>query len=212
MGRQQRRIWIPAVVFASVAAFPAVGTAQVAQGEGLWELGAFVGIMDDRPQFEANDGLFRIAHEGILGAHVGYSLPSSFFLEAEVAYAPLELGFRADGDRARHNLKAIFLVGRAGYNVVQSGDLRIFPTAGGGFVRWSAGDSDEIDFAFNGGVGGRYFIARGLSIRAGLALHFLPSALATTRRELRPDLTSPGVVLWLVEARGGVSFHLGGGP
>lgn len=175
-----------------------------------WELGAFSGVMDDRPEFEA-EGSVRIAHEGVVGGRLGRLFASGLFLESEVLYAPMELGFRGVAGTERPQLDALFLTGAAGYRFVHGGGAELFLRAGSGGVAWKASPDDEVDFVFDGGGGLRLYLSDHVAVRGDGRLHVVPSALATTRRQVVPDPDAVGKVLWLPSVSAGLSVILGGG-
>lgn len=188
------------------------GTVALCAQGGLrgWELNAFGGIIDDRPDFSVEGADFELAHEGVIGFRVGHGLFSAFFLEGELLYAPMELAFDREPGRSHHELRALFFTGALGHDFQLLPRLQFFARVGMGGVRWNGPDSDEVDFAFDFGGGARYFIDPRIAVRADVRWHYLPSALGTVRRELRPELSTPAENLWLPELSGGLSVFFGG--
>lgn len=200
-------LWLIAVLVSLVVALDAALAQESATAGPIWELSAFGGLLDDRPEFEPREE-FQLAHQGLFGLRAAHRLRSGFFLEGEVLYAPMEFG-ALRGPDSPEKLAALFMSGGVGFNLPVTGRLRPFARAGGGIVRWDGGSADEYDFAFHFGNGVRILLTPGLALRTDVRLHFLPSALATTRRALRPDLRSAGEMLWMVGVNAGFSIFLG---
>lgn len=179
-------------------------------GSRGWEINAFGGLMDDRPEFEPQGRAFRIGHEEVFGGRVGYLLESGLFLQAEALYGVLDLVYTpSGGGRSVVNLKSLFLTGGAGYNLSPHPRLQLFARAGAGVVRWSGASSSEVDLVIDGGGGGRYFISPSFALRLDARMHLVPSALETIREDLRPDLDTTEEELWLAEVSAGLSWFPG---
>lgn len=176
---------------------------------GRWEVNAFGGVVDDRPEFEAPRGRFAAVHEGVIGARVSYGLSSSVFLEGDLGYTPVVIRYNVGGRRTSHNLQAVMLGGVIGYNLHPLDGVEVFALGGLGTIRWSDHGTNEFDLVFDLGGGGRYFLTPWAALRTDARLHYVPSALKSTRRALRPDLRARGRSLWLPEVSGGFSFFLG---
>lgn len=174
-----------------------------------WEIGLFGGILDDRPEFEPDETRFRLAHEGLFGIRAAHHFASGFFLGGDLLYSPMEVAVTGLGSSSHQNLKAVIGDASVGYRFGLVPQVHLIGRAGAGLVRWDAGAEDEIDFAFNLGAGVGYFIAPRVAVRTDVRLHFLPSALATTRRALNPDRGAAGEILWLLGLNGGLSVYLG---
>lgn len=211
--------WLPTVVLLAastlfIAVRPAAAQMPGAYGGRGLTVGAFSGVMDDRPNFQPSGRAFRLAHEGILGGRLGYGFRSGFFLEGEVLYSPMEIAYRATDPATelteRRNLEALFLTVGAGYGAFVSPRLQLFVRGGAGGVHWNAGSAGEMDVTLSIGGGARYFIARGLAVRTDLRMHAVPSALRDVRAGLRPDVASGNERLWLPQLSAGFALYPGG--
>lgn len=213
-GRVRIPRWWPrsavlAVVVASLLAVP-LHAQEDPGARALWEIGAVGGVMDDRPEFTAGEGDPRLAHEGLVGGRLAVHLPSRFFLESEVLYAPMELVTEGAGGGTRiEQLKALLILGGAGYMIPTGSIVDFHVRSGLGGVRWHADSASEVDFIFNAGAGLRIEIAPTLGLRGDVRWHLAPSALATTRREVTPVSDARGEPLWLAEVSAGLSIYLG---
>lgn len=189
---------------------PARAQGQPAFGVGRWEVTAYGGLIDDRPDFTTGRADFRLIHEGLFGSQIAYRVDSRFSVQAGVFYSPIEARYTVAGERTRANLRAVFFSVGAGYAYPVSSRLQLYGSAGAGGVSWNAETGGEVDFAFDGGGGARYFLTPALALVADLRMHLMPSALATTRRELIPGVSAAGEVLWLPRIALGLSVFFGG--
>lgn len=210
MPSRPRRAAALLVVFAVLGSLSPALAQEQPFGDGGWELNAFGGVIDDRPEFHPQTRAFRIGHEEAWGARAGYLLEGGIFLQAEALYAVLDLAYTpTGGGRQLINIGSLFLTAGGGYSLRLHPRLQLFGRAAAGAVRWSGSSSSEVDWVVYAGGGGRYFVSRSLAVRLDAGMRLVPAALEDVRQELRPDLTASGEELWLAEITAGLSWFPG---
>lgn len=200
---------------------------------GAWEIGGFGGMIDDRPEFEIRDGLFRVEHVKIGGIRAAYRFDSEFFVEGTLAYAPVHLRFKTPGEPPFVNeLDGVFFNVTGGHNLTVFSRIDLLARAGLGAVRWHPKTSNliesvvesetgepedrqftfgnEVDFTLNSGLGLRLFVTRMVAIRMDAMVRFVPSALTKTQRGFTADHGPFHEGLWMTSVTTGLSFFVGG--
>ena len=173
---------------------------------GRWEINAYVGIVNDEPEFRASavDDAFR--RDAIFGVRGAYHFPSKIFVQAEVANTLVS--YSANG--VRQNLSAFPVLGAVGYTFLQSHDFHLFVAAGGGAVIWNPDiTSREVNLDLNFGMGSRLFLTRNHVLRTDVRMHRVSNALAGTHAELSVEEGDP--TLWGLELSVGMSWFPSGG-
>jgi OmpA-OmpF porin, OOP family len=205
MTTRSRRRW---TLVTLLLAFPRGGSGQEAKSArtGL-ELSAFFGDFNDRPEIGPNAVFVNPAAKGIFGGFLGYHFPQHFFLEAEGAYAPMEM----TGRFARVlDLNVTLLGASVGYTLPVAEPLDLFGSVGGGLAVWSpSGFSSERDLMLHYDVGARYFFTPHFALRADAGIHHVPDALGSTAASVA-GVTLDKEAFWGWTFTGGISFFLGG--
>ncbi len=184
----------------------------VAQQEGrsgAWELNAFIGLLNDEPEYNP-DGLDdQIRRDAIIGARAGYTFPFGLFLQAEGSNSLLRMRLPdGGGGSSTRNLTVFFVEAALGYNVTLSQKAELFFVGGAGVAICAPdGMASETDFALNYGLGGRYFLSPRLAVRGDVRMHQVLSALERTRDRIMVDPVRQD--LYALELSIGVSFFIG---
>jgi hypothetical protein len=184
----------------------------VAQQEGrsgAWELNAFIGLLNDEPEYNPDDLDDQIRRDAIIGARAGYTFPFGLFLQAEGSNSLLRVRLPdgADGSSTR-NLTVFFVEAALGYNVTLSQKAELFLVGGAGVaICTPEGMDSETDFALNYGLGGRYFLSPKLALRGDVRMHHVLDAMADTRERILVDPVRED--LFALELSIGVSYFIG---
>ncbi len=183
--------------------------AQREERSGAWELNAFVGLLNDEPEWNPDlpDDQFR--RDALIGVRAGYTFPFGLLLQAQGANSLVRVNLPdgADGNRTR-NVNMFFIEGVLGYDIALSQKADLFLVGGAGVAICAPDGMDsETDFALNYGLGGRYFLNPRLAIRGDVRMHQVFDAFAETR-----DLNMVDPVredLFALELSIGVSYFIG---
>ena len=172
---------------------------------GRWELNAFIGLMNDEPEFGVVEGADQFRRDAIFGLRGAYHFPSGFFVQAEVANSLV--AYSVPG--MRQNLNAFPALASVGYTFLTTHDFHMFGAVGGGAVFWRPDTTrGEVNLALNYGLGGRVFLTRNHVLRTDLRMHQIPNAL----RRANDDLAlASGQTLWGMELSVGLSWFPSGG-
>lgn len=200
------------LVAAFVLAVPSVLLAQEeaeegpARGRDAWELNAFVGLLNDEPEFDPDgrgDDQFR--RDAIVGARVGYTFPFNAFFQLQASNSLVRVQGPAGPTR---NVNSFLYELAVGYNVQIRDDLQIFPAAGLGVGVWDPdGVENSSELVLNYGLGGRYFLARWLAVRGDARMHQATDGMNGYRGQLGTPLEDED--LYALELSIGVSLFLG---
>ncbi len=177
--------------------------------KGYWELGAFLGLLNDEPEYHPDDMADQYRRDALIGARGGYVLPIGLFVEAQGSNSLVRVSMPGPiWDHAR-NVNTFFIESFLGYNVTISPRFDAFLGGGAGVAILNPdGFPSESDFAMNYGVGGRYKFANSrLAVRGDVRMHQVFGVLQDTRVELG-DM-APGEDLFALELSVGVSVFLG---
>jgi hypothetical protein len=178
---------------------------------GYWELGAFIGLLNDEPEYhpdEQFDDQFR--RDALIGARGGYTLPFGLFLQAQGSNSLVRIAMpRPDGNADVRNMNTFFIESVIGYNVALSSRFDAFLGGGAGVAICSPdGLPSETDFAVNYGVGGRYLFAHSrLAVRGDVRMHQVFHAMEDTRDMMA--VAPVGNNLFALELSLGISVFLG---
>ncbi len=178
---------------------------------GYWELGAFIGLLNDEPEYNPDgfsDDQFR--RDALIGARGGYTLPFGLFMQAQGSNSLVRIAMpNPNGVADSRNVNTFFIESVIGYNFTLSSKFDAFLGGGAGVAICSPdGLPSETDFAVNYGVGGRYFFANSrLAVRGDVRMHQVLDAM----RETRELVGVPSVEgdLFALELSLGVSVFLG---
>ncbi|MEE9185341.1 MAG: outer membrane beta-barrel protein [Acidimicrobiia bacterium] len=175
---------------------------------GAWELNAFIGLLNDEPEWhpDAPDDQFR--RDAIIGVRAGYTFPFGLLLQAEGANSLVRVSLPdGNGDRAR-NVNVFFIEGVLGYDIALSQKAELFLVGGAGVAICAPDGMDsETDFALNYGLGGRYFLSPKLALRGDVRMHQIFDAFAETRERILVDPVRED--LFALELSIGVSYFIG---
>jgi hypothetical protein len=185
------------------------GVAQQEGRSGAWELNAFIGLLNDEPEWhpDAPDDQFR--RDAIIGVRAGYTFPFGLLLQAQGANSLVRVSLPdgADGNRAR-NVNVFFIEGVLGYDIALSQKADLFLVGGAGVAICAPDGMDsETDFALNYGFGGRYFLNPRLALRGDVRMHHILDAFADTRERILVDPVRED--LFALELSIGVSYFIG---
>lgn len=177
-----------------------------------WELAPFIGAYDDIPEFGPGDEALFVdpARNPLLGARLGYTFASGFFLEGTAETASLVLN-DAPGTAAnqRRDLDLWMYSALAGYRLRLHRRLELFGGVGAGASSWSPdGLGSETDFTVAYGAGTRIFLTESLALRGDTRLYQTPDALAETRD--RVGAPASDETFWGWAFTGGISVFFGG--
>ncbi len=186
------------------------GVAQEEGRSGAWELNAFVGLLNDEPEWnpdESADDQFR--RDALIGVRAGYTFPFGLFVQAEGANSLVRVNLpNGAGGKKTRNVSMFFIGGVLGYDIALSQKAELFLVGGAGVAICAPdGMASETDFALNYGLGGRYFLNPRLALRGDIRMHQVFDAFAETR-----DLNMVNPVredLFALELSVGVSYFIG---
>ncbi len=183
----------------------------VAQQEGrsgAWELNAFIGLLNDEPEYNPDELDDQIRRDAIIGARAGYTFPFGLFLQAEGSNSLLRVRLPDGGSSSTRNLTVFFVEAALGYNITLSQKAELF-FAGGAGVAICVPErmESETDFALNYGLGGRYYLSPRLALRGDVRMHHVLDAMADTRERILVDPVRRD--LFALELSIGVSYFIG---
>ena len=186
-----------------------LSVAQQEGSSGAWELNAFIGLLNDEPEYDPDELDDQIRRDAIIGARAGYTFPFGLFLQAQGANSLLRIRLPdSGGGSSTRNLTVFFVEGALGYNVTLSQKAELFLVGGAGVAICVPERMDsETDFALNYGLGGRYFLNPRLAIRGDVRMHHVLDALTDTRERILVDPVRED--LFALELSIGVSYFIG---
>lgn len=177
---------------------------------GYWELGAFIGLLNDEPEYHPDEFSDQFRRDALIGARGGYTLPFGLFVQAQGSNSLVRVAMpRSDGSATRKNVNTFFVESVLGYNITLSSKFDAFFSGGVGAAICSPdGLPSETDLALNYGVGGRYFFANSrLAVRGDVRMHQVLNAMAETRELV--NAPPVGGDLFALELSLGISVFLG---
>ena len=197
---------------------PGESTASVAPDEsatdeapgGYWELGAFIGLLNDEPEYAPDHFDDQFRRDALIGARGGYTLPFGLFLQAQGSNSLVRIAVaRPDGSPDTRNVNTYFIESVIGYNVTLSSRFEAFLGGGAGVaICVPDGMASETDFAVNYGVGGRYLFANSrLAVRGDVRMHQVFNAMQDTRELIGAPANEAD--LFALELSLGISVFLG---
>lgn len=197
---------------------PGESTASVAPDEsatdeapgGYWELGAFIGLLNDEPEYAPDAITDQFRRDALIGARGGYTLPFGLFLQAQGSNSLVRITMpRPDGSPDTRNVNTYFIESVIGYNVTLSSRFEAFLGGGAGVaICVPDGIASETDFAVNYGVGGRYLFANSrLAVRGDVRMHQVFNAMQDTRELVGAPANERD--LFALELSLGISVFLG---
>jgi hypothetical protein len=179
-------------------------------GNGYWELGAFIGLLNDEPEYHPDAIADQFRRDALIGARGGYTLPFGMFLQAQGSNSLVRISVPIpSGGADTRNINTFFIESVLGYNVNLSSRFDAFLGGGVGVAICSPDDlPSETDFAVNYGVGGRYLFANSrLAARADVRMHQVFNAMQDTRELVgAPSIERD---LFALELSIGISVFLG---
>jgi hypothetical protein len=177
---------------------------------GYWELGAFIGLLNDEPEYQPDNIDDQFRRDALIGARGGYTMPFGLFLQAQGSNSLVRISMpRPNGNADTRNVNTFFIESVIGYNVTLSPRFDAFLGGGVGVAICSPDDlPSETDFAVNYGVGGRYLFAHSrLAVRGDVRMHQVFHAMEDTRDVMA--VAPVGGNLFALELSLGVSVFLG---
>jgi hypothetical protein len=182
-----------------------------ASRSGYWEIGGFIGLLNDEPEYHPDDFSDQFKRSALIGARGGYTLPFGLFMQAQGSNSVVRVAMpRPNGGGAdSQNVNTFFVESVFGYNITLSSAFDAFFSGGAGVAIC---DPDrlpsETDFALNYGVGGRYYFAASrLAVRGDIRMHQVLNAMAETRELVRA--APVGSDLFALELSLAISVFLG---
>jgi hypothetical protein len=179
---------------------------------GAWELGAFIGLLNDEPECSPDDAPDQYRRDALIGARAGYTFPFGLMLgtQGSNSLARMSMPNGAGGMHTR-NVNVFLVEAVFGYNFFLSQRFDAFLSAGPGLAICNPDGLDaETDLALNYGVGGRYFFNKRIGIRGDIRMHQVLDAMGDTRSRILVDPVQRD--LWALELSIGVSVLLGKNP
>jgi len=179
---------------------------------GAWELGAFIGLLNDEPEYNPDDVPDQYRRDALIGARAGYTFPFGLMLGTQGSNSLARMSMaNGDGGMRTRNVNVFLVEAVFGYNFFLSQRFDAFLSAGPGVAICSPDGLDaETDFTLNYGVGGRYFFNNRIGVRGDIRMHQIMDAMGDTRSKILAD---PGQQdLWALELSVGVSVLLGKNP
>ena len=179
---------------------------------GAWELGAFIGLLNDEPEYNPDGVTDQYRRDALIGARAGYTFPFGLMLGTQGSNSLARMRMPdGNGSVPGRNVNVFLLEAVFGYNFFLSQRFDAFLSVGPGIAICSPDGLDaETDFALNYGVGGRYFFNNRIGVRGDIRMHQIMNAMGDTRSEILAD---PGQQdLWALELSIGVSVLLGKNP
>lgn len=177
---------------------------------GYWELGGFIGLLNDEPEYSPDAIADQFRRDALIGARGGYTLPFGMFLQAQGSNSLVRVSVPvpAGGTRTR-NIDTFFIESVIGYNLELSSRFDAFLGGGAGVAICDPDElPSETDFAVNYGVGGRYLFANSrLAVRGDVRMHQVFNAMQDTRELLGAPPRERD--LFALELSLGVSVFLG---
>ena len=177
---------------------------------GYWELGAFIGLLNDEPEYHPDEFSDQFRRDALYGARGGYTLPFGLFLQAQGFNSLVRVAMpNPNGGADSRNMNTFFIESVIGYNVTLSSRFDAFLGGGVGVAICNPdGLPAETDLAVNYGIGGRYFFANSrLAVRGDVRMHQVLNAMEDTRELVRA--APVGGDLFALELSLGVSVFLG---
>lgn len=178
---------------------------------GYWELGAFIGLLNDEPEYNPDEFSDQFRRDALIGARGGYTLPFGLFMQAQGSNSLVRVALpNPNGGAAdTRNVNTFFIESVFGYNFELSSRFDAFLGGGAGVAICSPdGMPSETDFALNYGIGGRYLFANSrLAVRGDVRMHQVLNAMRDTR-----ELAGVPAIerdLFALELSLGVSVFLG---
>jgi len=193
----------------STASAPDESATDEAPG-GYWELGAFIGLLNDEPEYAPDHFEDQFRRDALIGARGGYTLPFGLFLQAQGSNSLVRIAMpRPDGGLDTRNVNTYFIESVIGYNVTLSSRFEAFLGGGAGVaICVPDGMASETDFAVNYGVGGRYLFANSrLAVRGDARMHQVFNAMQDTRELIGAPANESD--LFALELSLGISVFLG---
>lgn len=184
-------------------------TTQEAEQGGYWELGAFVGLLNDEPEYRPDDMPDQLRRDALIGARGSYTLPFGLFVEAQGSNSLVKVNMAGPVWEHTRNVNIFFIESALGYNFDLSSRFDAFLGGGAGVaILRPDGLPNETDFAVNYGAGGRYKFANSrMAVRADVRMHQVIGAFEDTRIAMA-DM-APARDLFALELSVGVSVFLG---
>lgn len=187
-----------------------VGPGMDPNGTESFELGAFLGLINDQPEFSPDLNRDQFRRDALIGGRLGYTFRSNLFVQAEASNALVQIVFDDAGASNTRSTNGFFGNLNLGYNFQPTQDLQVFGLAGAGAVLWDADLPDrEVQLQLNYGVGVRYFVTPRVAVRTDLRMHHVPSALESLRSDLAERQVANGT-LYAAAATFGLSLFTEG--
>ncbi len=173
--------------------------------EGL-EVNAFIGVINDEPEFRPYGQGDHFRRDAIYGVRVSYMLPQNFFVEGQGSNALVSM----TSDTGRRNVNSFFFGGALGYSFWPQDDFQGFVIAGADAAHLRPDRlSTRTELSLNGGVGGRLFLTDRHAIRGDARMRWIPSAVGDIQNDLMGGADILSENLWALELSVGVSFFPG---
>jgi hypothetical protein len=151
---------------------------------GYWELGAFIGLLNDEPEYHPDVSEDQFRRDALIGARGGYTLPFGLFLQAQGSNSLVRIATpNGNGVTSTRNTNIFFVESVLGYNFDISARFDAFLGGGVGAAISTPDDMpSETDLALNYGVGGRYkFADSRLAVRGDVRMHQVLDAMQDFR-------------------------------
>ena len=183
--------------------------AQQEERSGAWELNAFIGLLNDEPEYNPDELDDQIRRDAIIGVRAGYNFPFGLFLQAEGSNSLLRVTLPdGEGSGSSRDLTVFFVQAALGYDIALSQKADLFLVGGAGVAICDPDGMDsETDFALNYGLGGRYFLNPRLALRGDVRMHHVLDAMTDTRERILVDPVRED--LFALELSIGVSYFIG---
>ena len=183
-----------------------------AERTGSWELGAYIGLLNDEPEYNPDNVDDQYRRDALIGARAGYTFPFGLMLGTQGSNSLARTRMPdGNGRLPARNVNVWIVEAVLGYNFFISRRFDAFLSAGPGVVICDPDGMDaESDFALNYGAGGRYFFNKRIGVRGDLRMHQVMNVMDGTRREILVDPVQRD--LFALELSIGVSVVLGKNP
>ena len=153
-------------------------------GIEAFEIGAFLGLINDQPEFSPDITKDQFRRDALVGGRIGYTFANNVFVQAEASNALIQMIFDESTELRTRSTNGFFGNLNLGYNFQVTPDMQLFALAGAGGVVWDADLSKrQTQLQLNYGLGGRYFVTPRVAVRGDARMHHAPSALTELRTE-----------------------------
>ena len=203
----KRVLWLLGAALLLLQPLAAAGQKVKPADRGPWEVSAFLGSIQDSPEFDPDGSAFFVDPDRnvLFGVGVNYHFPGGFFLGADGRYAPWDMRPAAGGVT---DLNSYFISGLLGYTLPLQERVDVYGVGGPTAALWRPRNNDsELDLGLTYGGGFRVYLSEKFALNAHYRMTQVPSALEDVSRSVT-GLTADDT-FWGHSFSGGISIFFG---